>query len=84
MVSGLIPSQQNKVIVVFVTGIAAEAAIGGDIYLAADDGLYTCLPGCQIELNNAIHNTVVGYGQAIHPQSFGSFNQLGNAAHAIK
>jgi hypothetical protein len=27
---------------------------------------------------------VVGYSQAVHPQLSGSFNQLGDTAHAIK
>ena len=62
MVSSLALGEQDKVVVVFVAGIATEVAIGGKVNLAADNGLYPCLYGCQVELNGAIHSAMVSYG----------------------
>ncbi|MBA7714938.1 hypothetical protein ES703_123971 [subsurface metagenome] len=69
---------------VFISGITAKAAVGSDINLTADDGLYPHLFGSQVELNSAIHNPMVGYRQAVHPQLPRLRYQLGNSAHAIK
>jgi hypothetical protein len=72
------------VVVIFILGTTAEVAVLGYISLAADDGLYACFLGCQVELNSTIHYSVVGYRQAIHSHLSGSFNQLRDAAHAVK
>lgn len=40
--------------------------------------------GRQVELDGAIHNTMVGYGQGRHAQFPAPGHQLGNARHAVK
>jgi len=66
-------------------GWLPAAAIGrGDIDFAADDWFYTCFLRRYIEINDAIHGTVVSDSQAVHTQLFGSGNELRYATHAVK
>ncbi|MBA7654041.1 hypothetical protein ES703_61915 [subsurface metagenome] len=84
LISGLIPGEENKVVIVFITSLTAEAAAGSEIHLTADNRLYPHLPSGLVKLNHAIHRAVVGNGQAVHTQFPGSRYQLWNAAHAVK
>ena len=83
-VAGLVFSQQDKVVVFFISGAATGAALRSDVHFTADDRLYARLHGFQVELNGAVHHTVVGYCQGRHAQFFSPFHQLFNAAHAVK
>jgi len=62
-------------VVVSISGTAAEAAIRSDVNLTADDWFDAGLAGCLVELDNAIHGAVVGYRQAVHAQFLGSGNE---------
>ncbi|OQC27919.1 MAG: hypothetical protein BWX71_01110 [Deltaproteobacteria bacterium ADurb.Bin072] len=46
-------------------GLPALHVRGGDVDLAPDDGLDTCLDGLVVELNGPIHDTVVRYGHRL-------------------
>ncbi len=56
----------------------------GDIDFAADDWFYACLLGRNIEIDDAVHGSVVSYGQAVHAQFLGSRNELRYAAHTVE
>ncbi len=84
LVAGIVLGQKNEMIMVSVDYIAAEATSRRHVYLTADDGLYPRFSGGAVELDDAVHSAVVGYGQAVHTQLFGPCNQLRNAAHAIE
>ncbi|MBA7675796.1 hypothetical protein ES703_84034 [subsurface metagenome] len=83
-VTGLVLGQQNEVVVALVAGAAAEAAVRRQIDLAANNGLYARFPGGEVELDGAVHNPVVGYGQAFHAHFLGSLHELGDATHAVE
>ena len=70
-------------VVFFVRGIAAGAAVRRNVYLAADDGFDARFGGFLVELDGAVHHAVVGYCQGRHAQFFSPRNQLRDAAHAI-
>ena len=82
-VARLVFRQQHKV-VTLITVIMTEAAILGNIHLATNNRLDAGFFGCLVELDSAIHDTMVGYRQAVHPQLFGPCHQLGDTAHAIQ
>ena len=72
LVAGVGFSQKDKMVVVPVSCITADAASRREVYLTANDGLYPHLSGSTVELNNAIHGAVVGDCQAVHTEFFGS------------
>ncbi len=72
LVSSLIFGEENEVVMVFISGTATEATALSDINLTADNRFYPGLSGCLVELNHAVHHTVVGYSQAVHTQLSGS------------
>ncbi|MBA7631797.1 hypothetical protein ES703_39333 [subsurface metagenome] len=71
LVAGVIFSEENEMIMVSVSYIAARATSWRKVNLTADDGLDTHLPGGTVELNDAIHGAVVGYRQTVHTELFG-------------
>jgi hypothetical protein len=75
--------QQSKMVRGF-TGWFPTAVISvGDIDFATDDRFYTCFLSCHIEINDAVHGTVVSDSQAVHAQFLGSANKLRYAAHTV-
>ncbi len=64
--------------------VAVGTVITSDIDLTADDRFDTDFSGRQVELDGAIHHSVVGDSQAVHPQFFGPRHKVGNTTHAIK
>ena len=84
MISCFILSKQSKVKIIFMTGIS-DMAIGlSNIDFTANNRLYSCFFGCQVEINNAIHCTMISYGKAIHAQFLSLGDKLRNATHAIE
>ena len=57
---------------------------GGHIYLAADDGFYTCRPAGLVKGHRAVHHAVIGYGKGLLAQSLGRFRNLIDAAGPIQ
>jgi hypothetical protein len=62
----------------------ATAVSLGNIDLAADDWPYASLPGGHIEIDDAVHGTVVGNSQAVHAQFPGSGDELRYATHTVE
>ena len=58
-------------VIIFIAGVAAEAATQSNIKLAANNRFYAGFPGCLIELDDAVHGAMVGYRQAVHAQVSG-------------
>jgi len=83
-VAGLVLCQQDEVVILLIGGGFAGAAIGSDVYLAADDGLDARLGRFLVKLDGAVHHAVVGNCQGIHAQFLRPRYQLGDAAHAIE
>ncbi len=68
LVAGAIHGEQDQVEsgLARALGRLVEAVVGGDVELAADDGLDPSLLRLDIELESAIHGAVVGDGHALH------------------
>ncbi len=59
-------------------------AVLGYIHLAAYDGFDACVFSLHVKIDGAVHSTVIGDCQGIHPQFFSAFDQLGYLAHAVQ
>ena len=71
-IPGLVLRQQDEVVRLFIGGGPAGAAGRRQVRFAADDGFYPLFDAFVVELDCALHDAVVGYRQAVHPQFFGS------------
>ncbi len=65
-------------------GSPAQAAVGRNVELTADDGLDLRLFCLLVELDDAVQGAVVGDGQAVHAQFLGAGDQLRDTAHAVE
>jgi hypothetical protein len=63
---------------------SATAISLGGVDFAANDWFYTCFLSRYIEVNDAIHGTVVSDSQAVHARFLGAGDELRYAAHAIE
>ena len=66
------------------SGVAVGHAPGGNVHLYADDGFHPGRLAGAVELNDAIHHTVVSEGNGPLAQFGGARGQLVHAAHAVQ
>ena len=71
-------------VVRLISGTATAAVAPGYVKLAADDGLYTGLPGRQVKLDSTVHRAVIGDGQGLHTQLANPRHKLGNTTHTVE
>ena len=88
LVADLVPGQQHEVMVHVAHAARAllllEARPGGDIHLAAQDGLDARLLGRRVEFDRPEHVAVVGHGQRGKIQLFGPGHQPVETAGGIE
>ncbi len=58
--------------------------VAADIYLAANDGLDASVLHGGIEVDAAVHDTVVSDGAGGHAERFYPFNKPGDSARAVQ
>ena len=83
----LVAAQQHQVGeggVVLVDLLKAGAATGRHVDLTADDGLDTSSLAGPIEVNDTVHDAVVGDGYRLLTQVFDPLHQLLNAAGSVQ
>jgi hypothetical protein len=75
------PGDERKVVI---RGPAPVSPVGRDVDLAAHQGLYPGLPGLLIELDRAVHHTVVGKREPRHPLVFCKGDEVPYAARPVE
>ena len=67
-----------------VFGVSIVAISLGNIYFASKDRFNASFFSCSVKIDNAIHHSMVGDGQAIHAQFFSLGDEERNMTHAVK
>ena len=84
-VARLVPAQQDQVVgLVVLVVVPVEPGPGGDIDLAADDGLDPGGLGGLVEVHRAVHDPVVGDGHGGLAQVLHPLHQVGDAAGPVQ
>jgi hypothetical protein len=85
LVAHLVLGQQDHVVVAFTVHLGAHAPVtGGDVDLAADDGLYAFGHARLVKLDGAVKNPVVCDGDCWHPEVCSRFGNVFGSRHAVK
>ena len=85
-VARIVLCQKNQMVVLVLAGphLPVKPGSGRHIDLAADDGLDSRILRRTVKINDAVHGTVVGDGQAVHPQLFCPRNHLRDLSRSIQ
>ena len=79
--AGVVLGQQDQVVA---APLGLVVAIGGDVGLAAEDGLDPVLLGLLVEVDRPEQVAVVGHGHALHPQLQGLGEQIVHPDGAVE
>ncbi len=87
-VAGFVFGEEDEMIVNVAAaaggGFLFEAAAGGDIHFAADDGLDAGLAGGLVKIDRAIHHAVIGDGHAAEFEGLGLVHQAIQTTGAVE
>jgi hypothetical protein len=85
VVTPFVLAEQDEMAGIFLADpVIVLEAVGGNVNLAADDGLEAGLLAGVVELDDAVEVAVVGDGAGAHAQVFRPRHQGGNTAHAVE